>query len=70
MDSTFKNVLDDAILKVTGGNRSRTTQIVEAWGENIYEDNFNMETEYERQYLARHVYTVKMRQLRKNHAGV
>lgn len=69
MDSTFKNVLEDTILKATGGNRSRTTQTVEAWREN-YEGNFNIETEYERQQFSRHIYTVKIRQVRKIHASV
>lgn len=71
MDSTFKSVLENAILKATGGNRSRATQTVETWRENAYEENFNtIETEYERQQLSRHIYTVKMRQARKIHASV
>ena len=70
MNSTFKTVLEDIILKATGGNRGRTTQTIESWREGTYEDNFNIETEYERQQLIRQVYTIKMRQARKIHTSM
>ena len=71
MDGTFKSVLEDVMLKAMGGNRSRTTQTVEAWGENTYEENFDIiKTEYEKHWIARYAHTMKMRQARKIHASV
>lgn len=77
MGTTFKSVLEDTILKATGGNRGQTMSTVEAWTQNAYEDNYEenfdtavIKTEYERQQLTRHVYTIKMRTARKIHASV
>lgn len=77
MGTTFKSVLEDTLMRATGGNRGQTTQAIEAWTQNTYEvndeENFDttaIKTAYERQQFTRHVYTIKMRQARKIHASV
>jgi len=66
MNSTFKAVLEDTILKATGGNRGKTTQAIESWSQNVYDENTDITDEYEKQ-LARSFYTAKMQEIRHLH---
>lgn len=66
MNSTFKAVLEDTILKATGGNRGKTTQAIESWSQNVYDENTDIIDEYEKQ-LARNSYIAKMQEIRHLH---
>lgn len=66
MNSTFKAVLEDTILKATGGNRGKTTQTIESWSQNICDENTDITDEYEKQ-LARNSYIAKMQEIRRLH---
>ena len=66
MNSTFKAVIEDTILKATGGNRGKTTQTIESWSQNICDENTDITDEYEKQ-LARNSYIAKMQEIRRLH---
>lgn len=68
MNTTFKNVLETALLQATGGNRGQARQQTENWTENYtYPDP---QAECDKHQLDRHIYRIKMCQARKINASV
>lgn len=66
----IKSDFAEILTSLFGGNAGEAERTAELWRENDRDDNFNtIETEYDKQQLARQVYTLKMRQARKIHAN-
>lgn len=65
-----KSDFAEILTSLFGGNAGEAERTAELWRENECGDSLGtIETEYDKQQLARQVYTVKMRQARKIHAN-